>query len=230
MFIHIRQWFSSPVFAEDEDKTRVAALLNTILWFFIVSASLYGVFAPIAPEMMYRRAIIIIPFVVAMLALKQLVNRGYLRLAGNLVVLFLWLTFTVSMLFGADYHNPAYMGYLVVVMCAGLILNWRSAVGWSVFSILTNAIFIELGQSGILPQADIATPPFAFWAAQTAYIVTSTFMLSQTLHKIDEARANAQHELNERKRATRRSGTRKGYQGIGIEERGVGTVYLYCVA
>src|SRR5258708_38512933 len=93
------------------------------------------------------------------------------------------------------------MGYLVVLMGAGLILNWRSAVGWSVFSILTNAIFIALGQSGILPQADIATPPFAFWAAQTAYILTSTFMLSQTLHKIDEGRANAQHELNERKRS-----------------------------
>jgi signal transduction histidine kinase len=201
MFIHIRQWFSTPVFAEDEDKTRVAALLNAILWFFIISASLYGIFAPIAPEMRYRRAIIIIPFVVVMLTLKQLVNWGYLRLAGNLVVLFLWLMFTVSMLFGADYHNPAFMGYLVVVICAGLILNWRSAVGWGVFSILTNAIIIELGQIGLLPQSDTATPPFAFWMAQTVYIVTSTFMLSQTLHKIDEARANAQHELNERKRA-----------------------------
>src|SRR5260221_2161289 len=74
MFIHIRQWFSPPIFAEDEDKTRVAALLNTILWFFIISASLYGVFAPIEPEMMYRRAIIIIPFVVVMLALQQVVN------------------------------------------------------------------------------------------------------------------------------------------------------------
>src|SRR5260221_11574375 len=200
MFIHIRQWFSPPVFAEDQDKIRVAALLNAFLWFFIISASLYGIFAPIAPEMMYRRAIIIIPFVVVMLALKQVVNWGYLRLAGNLVVLFLWLLFTVAMLFGADYHKPAFMGYLVVVICAGLILSWRSAIGWSVFSILTNAIVIELGQIGVLPQSDTAMPPFAFWVAQTVYIVTSTFMLSQTLHKIDEARANAQRELNERKR------------------------------
>jgi signal transduction histidine kinase len=44
------------------------------------------------------------------------------------------------------------------------------------------------------------TPPFAFWTAQTVYIITSTFLLSQTLRKIDEARAKAQRELNERER------------------------------
>src|SRR4030095_303318 len=118
MLTVIRQWFSPPVFDGDEDKTRIAALLNMILWFFIVSASLYGILAPIAPEMMYRRAIIIVPFVLMMLALKQLVNWGYLRLTGNLAVFFLWLMFTFSMLYGADYHNPAFMGYLVVVICA----------------------------------------------------------------------------------------------------------------
>lgn len=200
MFNLIRAWLVPPVFQGDEDKTRIAALLNAILWFFIIAAILYGVFAPIEPEMMYRRAIIIFPFVIVLLILKQLVNQGYLRLAGNLVVFFLWLMFTSSMLYGADYHNPAFMGYLVVVICAGLILNWRSAIGWSLLSILTNAIVIELGQVGLLPQSDTATPPFAFWVAQTVYIVTSTFMLSQTLHKIDDARANAQRELSERKR------------------------------
>src|SRR5262245_27972906 len=130
MLTFIRRWASPPVFDEDEDKARVAALLNTILWVFIVAATLYGVFAPIAPEMMYRRVIIIGPFVLAMFVLKQTVNWGYLRLTGTLVVFFLWLVFTVGTFYGANYHNPAFMGYLVVVICAGLILNWRSAIAW----------------------------------------------------------------------------------------------------
>jgi len=200
MLSRIRQWFSYPVFTEDEDKTRVAALLNVIIWIFITAAALYGLLAPIDPAMRYRRAIIIIPFVLVMFVLKQLVNWGYTQLTGNLVIFFLWLMFTTAMLFGADYHNPAFMGYLVVVICAGLILNWRAAIGWSFISILTNAVVITLGQKSILPPSDTVTPPFAFWAAQTAYIVTSTFLLSQTLRKIDEARANAKQELNERKR------------------------------
>ncbi len=52
------------------------------------------------------------------------------------------------MFFGADYNNPAFMGYLIVVVCAGLILNWRAAIGWSIISILTSAVILILGQRG----------------------------------------------------------------------------------
>lgn len=200
MIARIRQWLRPPVFAQDEDQTRIAALLNIIIWSFILAAGSYGLLAPIAPEMRYRRLIIIGPFILLLLVVKQLINRGHIRLAGNLVVFLLWGMFTGAMLYGADYHNPAFMGYLVVVICAGLILNWRAAIGWSLFSIITNAVLLELGQMGLLPRSDNSTPPFAFWTAQTAYIVIATFMLSQTLRKIDEARARAERELKERKR------------------------------
>jgi signal transduction histidine kinase len=200
MIERIRQWLWPPVF-DDEDQTRIAALLNIIVWVFFIAAGLYGLLAPIAPEMRYRRLIIIGPFMLLLLVVKQIINWGHVRVAGNLVVFLLWSMFTVAMMYGADYHNPAFMGYLVVVVCAGLILNWRAAIGWSLFSIITNAVVLELGQLGVLPNSDTATPPFAFWTAQTAYIVISTFMLSQTLRKIDEARANAERELKERKRA-----------------------------
>jgi signal transduction histidine kinase len=200
MFNSIRNWIKPPVYPGDEDKTRVAALLNSILWFFITAAILYGIFAPIQPEMTSRRALIIFPVVIMLLVIKQLVNWGNIRFTGNLIVFVLWLTFTGAMLFGADYHNPAFMGYLVVVICAGLLLSWRAAIGWSLVSILTNAIILRLGQSGVLPPSDPNTPQFAFWTAQSLYILACTFMLSQTLRKIDEARARAQRELDERKR------------------------------
>jgi len=201
MFINIRQWFFSPIFEGDEDKTRIAALLNSILWIFIAAASLYGIFAPIEPELRLRRAMIIIPFVFVLLFLKQLINWGYIHVMGNAIVFSLWAIFTVAMFFGADYHNPAFMGYLIVVICAGLILHWRAAIGWGLISIVTSAIILKLGQDGVLHQTETITPTFAFWTAQSVYILTTTFLLGQTLRKIDEARANAQRELNERKRA-----------------------------
>lgn len=200
MFEKIRSWVFSPTFERDEDKTRTAALLNNILWTFILASSAYGLFAPIEPEARLKRAVIIIPFVLALLGLKQLVNWGYIRLTGYLVVFFLWFIFTGAMFFGADYKNPAFMGYIVVVICAGLILNWRSAIVWSIFSILTNAVILSLGQAGILSRSSGTTPPFAFWAAQSLYILTSTFLISQTLRKIDEARKNSERELAERQR------------------------------
>jgi len=200
MLSNIRRWLAPPVFEGDEDKTRAGTLLNIILWVFIIGALMYGLFTPIEPEVRYRRALIIAPFVLVLLFLKQMVNWGYIRSTGTLIVFVLWAVFTVAMFYGADYNNPAFMGYLVVVICAGLILNWRAAIAWSLFSILTNAIILVLGQNDVLPHSARTTPPFAFWAAQTVYILTSTILISQSLRKIDEARANAQHELNERKR------------------------------
>jgi signal transduction histidine kinase len=107
---------------------------------------------------------------------------------------------TVAKLFGAEYQNPAIMGYLVEVICAGLILNWRAAIGWSLFSILTNAVILYLGLNGILPPSDRSVSPLAFWSAQTLYILVATLLLSQTIRKIDEALAKTQREIAERKR------------------------------
>lgn len=93
------------------------------------------------------------------------------------------------------------MGYLVVVVTAGLVLNWRAAIAWSLLSIFTNAIILRLGQEGVLSLSKGETPPFAFWAAQTAYILVTSVLLSQAIRKIDEAFENSQHEILERKRA-----------------------------
>ncbi len=174
-------------------------LLNIVLWILILSAIIYGVLAPIEPEMLIRRTIIIVPFLFVLLIYKQLVNWGYVKLIGVLTVFTIWVLFTFAMVIGADYNNPAYMGYLLVVVCAGLILNWRASIWWSIVCILTSAIILLLGLLGVLP-ASGSNPPFTFWIAQTLYILTSAILLSEAIRKIDEAFAQAQHELNERKR------------------------------
>jgi len=200
MFTNLQRWAAPPSFEGDEDKSRAAILLNIILWILIIAALAYGVFAPIAPELIFRRTIIILPFLLALFLFKQMVNWGYVRFTGTLTVFAIWLLITSAMFFGSDFNNPAFMGYLVVVVCAGLILNWRASIGWSLFCILTSAIILILGQNNILPVSNRNMPPFAFWVAQTVYILTSTILLSQAIRKIDEALARAQRELDERKR------------------------------
>jgi len=67
MFINIRRWLGPPSFEGDEDKSRAAMLLNIVLWVLIAAALLYGIFAPIRPELVVRRTLIIVPFVFALL-------------------------------------------------------------------------------------------------------------------------------------------------------------------
>lgn len=200
MWIGLQSWINPPVFEGEEDKTRAANLLNVILWVFIFASAAYGLFAPIETVMRWRRATIIVPFIIFLLGLRYALNRGHVRIVGWLTVSLLWIMFTSAMLFGADYKNPAFMGYVIVVICAGLLLHWRAAIGWSVFSIFTTAIILNLANKGILPGSDGTTPPFAFWAAQSMYILVASVLISQTLRKIDQALAKAQIELAERRR------------------------------
>jgi signal transduction histidine kinase len=201
MLAKLGRWAAAPKITGDHEKSRAATLLNIVLWMFIFTASAYGVFAPIDPAFLMRRVVIIGPFVLILLLLKHALNLGYVRATAVLIVSAMWLMFTAAMFFGADYNNPAFMGYLVVVVTAGLVLNWRAAIAWSVLSIFTNAVILSLGQQGVLALSQGETPPFAFWTAQTAYILVTSVLLSQAIRKIDEAFENAQHEIRERKRA-----------------------------
>jgi signal transduction histidine kinase len=104
------------------------------------------------------------------------------------------------MFFGEGYNNPAFMGFTVVVVCAGLLLTWRSAIGWGLISVLTSASVLLADQLGIIPPNENPAPPFAHWVAQALYIFVITILLIQTVRKIDEAIASAKHELDERKK------------------------------
>jgi signal transduction histidine kinase len=200
MFAKLKQWAAPPIHEGDHAGSRSALLLNIVLWMFIIASSAYSLLSPIDPQFVMRRVVIIGPFVIVLFLLKHALNLGYLRAVGILLVSAMWLMFTAAMLFGADYNNPAFMGYLVVVVTAGLVLNWRAAIGWSIFSILTNGVIVTLGQQGYLSLSQGETSPFTFWMAQTVYIIVTTALLSQAIRQIDEAFERASYELSERKR------------------------------
>jgi signal transduction histidine kinase len=200
MFTKIRKWVLPPVYEEDNEKSRASILLNIVLWMFISASSIYGIFAPIDQQIIWRRVLIIVPFVLILLILKQLLNWGYIRFVGILIVSTTWMIFTSAMLFSAGYNNAAFMGYLVVVVCASLILNWRAAIGWGIFSVITSATLLQLGEKGYLPEPIESIDHTDIWIAQTCYIIVTTVLLSQATRKIDEAFAKAQNEIKERKR------------------------------
>lgn len=200
MLNRVLQWIRSPIFTEDDNKNLSANLLNIIIWVFIIGASLYGLVTPIKPEFYIRRILFITPFVLVILGAKQTLNWGYTQTAGNLVVASIWILITSALFMGAGFQNPAYMGYIVVAICAGLILSRRATIVWVFLCIITSAVILELGIKGLLPEYNIPTSPFSFWSAQTVYILVSSVLLSQTLQKIEEARSRAKQELDERKR------------------------------
>jgi signal transduction histidine kinase len=200
MLTKIRRWLAAPVFQGDEEKSRSAILLNIILWIIIAATLFYNIFAPIDPAMEQLRLAIVVPFLLTLLVFKHLINQGHVKTIGTLVVFAIWLLVTIAMALDPKENNPAFMAYVVVVVCAGLILNWRASLFWSFLSLFTSGLILILGQQNILPASNQAIPASSLWIAQTIYILTSTVLLSLAISKIDEAFARAQREISERKR------------------------------
>jgi PAS domain S-box-containing protein len=199
MLTQLRKFLAPPAFEGDEDKTRTANLLHIVLLTLLTAAVSYGVFAPIEPELRLRRVIILGPLIAVLLALMWAMRRGHIRFASNVIIFAMWSTFTVAMTYGAGFNNPAFMGYLVVAVAAGLLLSQRAAIAWSGLSIATSAAVLWANSLGLLTRPTLPRTELSIWLAQAAYIATSVVMLSLARRSIDEGFTRARRELAERR-------------------------------
>ena len=201
MFAFLQKWLALPVFDGDDEKTRKARLLHIILLALFAIALMYLVFAPIDPALWGQRFTIIGPFLLVVMGLWWMMRKGYVRFTGEVIVLALWAMFTLAMGFGAGFNNPAYMGYVVVVVCAALLLGQRAAIVWAGICIITGWVLLQAAERGLLLRPSSPMPGAAYWIAQTMYILVTAVFLNLALRSIEEAMGNAHRELKERKRA-----------------------------
>jgi len=204
MLKKLQHWFAPPHFEGEDDKNLKAKLLNVILLTFLIAAALYAVFAPIHPEMRLRRFIIVGPFIFALFTIRGALRRGKVQFAGQAVVFSAWALITLAMGFGAGYNNPAFMGYLVVVVCASLVSGRRAAIFWASVCIASSGLMVAAAELGVLvPRLGPVTGE-TYWIAQTSFILVTGVLLSLTLTSMDDALARATLDLKERQRAEER--------------------------
>jgi GAF domain-containing protein len=155
MWSRIRQLLAAPVF-EDEEKTRVARLLNTVLLTFcvavlLVAASipvLYGL--PASPEEVFTLLSGVIMGIAA-IGLLLLARRGHVRLAAIVLLLLLWaiITYWVCGVAGVS-SDTSPLVYAFVIALAGLLLGVRAAINLTLASVVAVLAAYLLEYSGLL--------------------------------------------------------------------------------
>src|SRR5512145_2651373 len=102
----LQQYVAPPVFPEDEEKTRVAALLNVILWVFVAITLFFAILSPF----LYLEPLNSIAMVGATILLRQglliAMQRGRVALAGRMLVMMLWIVATTLMLLSGGLGGP----------------------------------------------------------------------------------------------------------------------------
>ncbi|KAA3662260.1 MAG: PAS domain S-box protein, partial [Chloroflexi bacterium] len=173
----LKKMFSPPVFESDDMKTRQANLINGLLQGFLLVTLCFGVLGSLV---VYKRftiqTVIMLLLTVALVGVYRLLKKGYVQFAGTTLIVLLWSLFTVAIVLLGGVHSPAFAGYIVVALIAGLLQGPRQTLVLVVMSILSGVGTIIGEMNGLLvypiphPLAGVLMA-YAFLLMMTAVII-----------------------------------------------------------
>jgi len=197
----IRLLLAPPLFADDEEKTRVASVLNTLLLSLMAAAVAYAVVAPIVATNPARRVLIAGPVILVMPALLLVMRRGYVRLAGVVLNAGLWLIATATVVIAGGVRAPEFGAYLIVVLTSGVLLGWRAALGTAAFSLVAGLALFGATNAARLPTPYYERTNTLVWLIQMVFLLSGTLVICLARRSGDDALRRMREELTERRRA-----------------------------
>jgi GAF domain-containing protein len=152
MLSRARQLLRPPLFADDEEKTRIAGLLHAILVFVLAVGLVFPVIVlVIDPQSLWFNLVAAAILVLGTVGLFFLLRRGRVRLASALFsALFLGVV-TVSVMTYGGIRSSIAGNYLLVIVMAGLLLGWRGALSFGVLSVLSAFAAFYAERAGLIP-------------------------------------------------------------------------------
>lgn len=121
----LQNLFAPPIF-EDEEKTRVASLLNSILWAVIIIGSIYAVIAPVLLGQ-YFSAMLTGSIVVFGIIARMLMTRGYVNAASVILLIVFNIILVISIVISDGLLGASYFSLVLTTVIAGILLHGRGA-------------------------------------------------------------------------------------------------------
>jgi signal transduction histidine kinase len=173
---YLKRLLASPVFADDE-KTRVAALLN-IIGLVIIAILILRSLAALALGGADHLPSLAIPVTIITLLVTMLIvmHCGYVRLACFLFPLIAFGPATLFMLRLGGIRLPISSFYLLAIVSAGLLLGGRAVIGFTVLCIATGVGIVMVETSGHIPSEVHITPSSALVVLILLCVATSVLM------------------------------------------------------
>jgi PAS domain S-box-containing protein len=202
MLIRLRSLLAPPLFPQDEEKTRRAALLNTLL---LSALGIIVLEAVIAIPFFFDEKLInslgaLGMFVLFFLA-HRLMHAGKVLLAGRIFMATLWIIFTLYMLFSGGTNNVLVVGYVIGTIIVGMLIGWAEAIIFSFASSLAGLVMALMEIAGNAPEVIFPIAPLVSWIDLTAALFMVVIVLNLFLRSLNEALALTRQRLEERRQA-----------------------------
>jgi signal transduction histidine kinase len=192
----LRTLVKPPVFPEDEEKTRVARLLQIVL---ITVMALVMAFSVPAFFMTPEIGRVLIEIILGFWALLMLVllRRGYVYLAGFLLSLTLWGVVSYGTYEAGGFRGSTMSAYFGIILIAELLLGSRAGAIIGILSIVvTGFMFYGDVQGWMPPPASYATLS-TFWIEFSVVVIGVVALLSLIINSLRQALDRARRNEKE---------------------------------
>ncbi len=187
----IRRLVAPPVFEGDEDKTRIAGLLNTILLSVAVFALQVGIVLPFVSPQPGLGVGAPAAAVLMCLGGLFLLRRGYVGFASLLPVALLWVGYTALIIVGGGINSPFSIGILAALVMAALLFSGRAIWTLVGLSAVTLIGIFAAGEAGLLPQPIFPVTPLSGLVVVAANLAAVGVMLYLSARGLSQALARS---------------------------------------
>jgi len=194
----LKIYLKPPVFNDDESKTRRSNILNIILLSALLLLPL-GFVGAFLGKGLHPILIVLTVWFVATLFFRWLLRRGRVLLASVGFLVICVVMVTLGDVFLGTVRTLLTSSYLLIIITAGLLLDFRGVIIIAVCSALIAAL-VAAEKGSLLPHPDF-TVSITQWITFTLLIMWTTVLIRYTLRQLSRSLERSNEELAERKRA-----------------------------
>ena len=194
-----RGGFRPPIFADNEEKTRQALVLNRLI--SVTFIALICLTAIGLPFLFHRKVVsalfLGLLFIIILLA-RKLMHRGLIRPASRFIVSTLWCISAALILLGSGFRDGNIVMLVSVIVTTGLLLGRRAAMIVTAITVLTTLSMAVLEGLGYLPLRYFPLNLSVSWFQITFAIVLITATMNIALTSLEDSLHLAHQRLSER--------------------------------
>ncbi len=147
----MKPFFSSPSFENEELNIKARLIYLISLGTVVASVVFVVVISFAAPALMERSMLLAGMIIPACIGIMVLVRFSKLRLAGNLLLLMVWLVVTLGSITAGGVSAPIFAGYFIVIILSGLISRSRIRLYITLICVASAILIAYAEMGGQLP-------------------------------------------------------------------------------
>ncbi len=186
---------TAPAFADDEDKTRVASLLNTIS-LIILLADLVAGSLLIWREGGARSIVVTLGVFLLEIAVQWMLRRGWVMPAEVVQTTALWLSVTYIVVTGGGVRGTFFGGYTLVILMSTLLGNRKMGMWFAGLSSLVGLV-LAYREEYLYWTPIPSTTRLADWVIQTVILGLAVTLINMAVRDIQRALERARRSNGE---------------------------------